>query len=174
MTAPATLRIGQGQDIHAFAPGRPLWLGGIEIPHDQGLAGHSDADALVHAVMDALLGALALGDIGMHFPDTDPAYRGVSSMALLARVRNLVEERGYRVVNLDTMICCERPRIGPHREAIRASLAAALGIDPGAVSVKAGTREKFDAVGRGEALECHAIVLLEGQARASQGGQASG
>lgn len=173
MTRELALRIGQGQDIHAFAPGRPLWLGGVEIPHDQGLAGHSDADVLVHAVMDALLGALALGDIGMHFPDTDPAYRGISSMKLLAQVRHLIESRGYRVVNLDTMICCERPRIGPYREAIRSSLAAALGVDPGVVSVKAGTREKFDAVGRGEALECHAIVLLAASAGWGSGSGAS-
>ncbi|NLI75345.1 MAG: 2-C-methyl-D-erythritol 2,4-cyclodiphosphate synthase [Candidatus Riflebacteria bacterium] len=155
------LRIGSGQDIHAFAAGRELWLGGVRIPHEKGLAGHSDADALVHAVMDAILGALALGDIGMHFPDTDARYKGISSLELLARVRQLMTEAGFRVANLDTMICCETPKIGPHREAIRRSLAQALGVGTDAVSVKAGTREKFDAVGRGEALECHAVVLLE-------------
>ncbi len=155
------LRIGSGQDIHAFAAGRELWLGGVRVPHEKGLAGHSDADALVHAVMDAILGALALGDIGMHFPDTDARYQGISSLDLLARVRQLMTEAGFRIGNLDTMICCESPKIGPHREAIRRSLAQALGVGIDAVSVKAGTREKFDAVGRGEALECHAVVLLE-------------
>lgn len=155
------LRIGSGQDIHAFATGRELWLGGVRIPHEKGLVGHSDADALLHAVMDAILGALALGDIGMHFPDSDARYKGISSLELLARVRQLMTEAGFRVGNLDTMICCETPKIGPHREAIRCSLAQALGVATEAVSVKAGTRETFDAVGRGEALECHAVVLLE-------------
>lgn len=131
------------------------------IPHDKGLAGHSDADALLHAVMDAILGALALGDIGMHFPDTDPAYRGISSLILLEKVREKMEAAGFGLGNLDTIILCEKPKIAPFRDAIRAGLAKALRVPIDRVSVKAGTREKFDAVGRGEALECQAVVLLE-------------
>jgi 2-C-methyl-D-erythritol 2,4-cyclodiphosphate synthase len=154
------LRIGLGHDIHAFAEGRELWLGGVKLPHDRGLRGHSDADALIHAIMDALLGAAGLGDIGQLFPDTDPAYRGISSRLLLERVMERIRAAGFKVVNLDTMIHCERPRIGPHRDQMRATLAEILGIEPGLVSIKAGTNEGFDAVGRGEALACQAIVLL--------------
>jgi len=155
------LRIGFGHDIHALVPDRELWLGGIRIPHEFGLQGHSDADALLHAVMDALLGAAALGDIGMLFPDSDPAYRGISSRILLDRVMGRLHEAGYRVVNLDTMIHCERPKIGPHREAIRESLAGGLNIDKHRVSVKAGTNEGFDAVGEKKAMVCKAVVLIE-------------
>ncbi len=153
-------RIGLGHDIHAFDPSRELWLGGVRIPHDSGLRGHSDADALVHAVMDALLGALALGDIGQLFPDTDERYRGADSMKLLEEVVRQIRDRGYRVVNLDCIIHCEKPRIAPHRQPMRASLAKALGVEIGEVSIKAGTNEGFDAVGRGEALACQAVVLL--------------
>ncbi|MBF0499422.1 MAG: 2-C-methyl-D-erythritol 2,4-cyclodiphosphate synthase [Candidatus Riflebacteria bacterium] len=155
------MRIGYGEDIHALVDGRELWLGGVKIPFERGLDGHSDADALLHAVMDALLGALALDDIGKLFPNTDPAYRGISSMKLLEHVMRLVCARGRRVSNLDTVILCEHPKIGPHRAAMRASIASALGIDIDAVSIKAGTNEGFDAVGRGQAIQCKAIVLLE-------------
>ncbi len=157
----SSLRIGFGHDIHALVPDRELWLGGVRIPHSCGLKGHSDADALLHAVMDSLLGAAALGDIGMLFPDTDPAYRGISSMLLLERVMNLIDEAGFCVVNIDTMIHCESPKISPHREAIRASLARGLRIDMSRVSVKAGTNEGFDAVGERRAMVCNAVVLLE-------------
>lgn len=155
------LRIGFGHDIHALVPDRELWLGGVRIPHSYGLKGHSDADALLHAVMDALLGAAALGDIGMLFPDTDPAYRGISSMLLLERVMSRIEEAGFCVVNIDTVIQCESPKISPHREAIRESLARGLRIDKSRVSVKAGTNEGFDAVGERRAMVCNAVVLLE-------------
>ncbi|MFZ2957120.1 MAG: 2-C-methyl-D-erythritol 2,4-cyclodiphosphate synthase [Candidatus Ozemobacteraceae bacterium] len=153
-------RIGFGEDIHALVPDRELWLGGVKIPFDRGLDGHSDADALLHAIMDALLGALALGDIGSLFPNTDEAYRGISSMKLLDEVMRLVRERGKCVGNLDTMILCERPKIGPHRETMRLTLASALGVNADAISIKAGTNERFDAVGRGEAILCKAVVLL--------------
>lgn len=154
------IRVGQGHDIHRFSAGRRLILAGIEIPHHQGLLGHSDADVLVHAVMDALLGALGLGDIGQWFPDSDPAYAGISSMLLLQRVMDEVKIRGYRVGNLDCQIFCERPRLAPHRDRIRTSLAAALAVPHEQVNVKAGTFEQCDAVGREEAMICQAVVLL--------------
>ncbi|HOY67428.1 MAG TPA: 2-C-methyl-D-erythritol 2,4-cyclodiphosphate synthase [Candidatus Ozemobacteraceae bacterium] len=160
-TATTPLRIGFGHDIHALVPDRELWLGGVRLPFELGLKGHSDADALLHAVMDALLGAAALGDIGMLFPDTDPAYRGISSMSLLGRVMERISAAGFRVVNIDTMIHCERPKIAPHRDAIRDALAAGLKIDRARVSVKAGTNEGFDAVGERRAIACRAVVLLE-------------
>lgn len=162
-------RIGFGHDIHAFAPDRELWLGGVRIPHSCGLKGHSDADVLVHAVMDALLGAAALGDIGMLFPDTDPAYRGISSMLLLERVKNLIQNAGFCVANLDTMIHCESPKISPHRDAIRESLARGLGLDKSRVSVKAGTNEGFDSVGERRAMACDAVVLLESRRAVGSG-----
>lgn len=163
------LRIGFGHDIHAIVPDRELWLGGVRIPHSCGLKGHSDADVLVHAVMDALLGAAALGDIGMLFPDTDPTYRGISSMLLLERVMNLIRDAGFCVVNLDTMIQCESPKISPHRDAIRESLARGLGLDRSRVSVKAGTNEGFDAVGERRAMACEAVVLLESRRKVGCG-----
>ena len=153
-------RIGYGEDIHALVEGRELWLGGVRIPHDKGLQGHSDADALIHAIMDAMLGACALGDIGHLFPDTDPAYRGISSLKLLAEVVRRVREAGFTVGNLDTMILCERPKIAPHRQAMREALAQALGTSIDRVSIKAGTNEGFDASGRGEAIVCKAVALL--------------
>ena len=154
------IRIGHGHDIHVFSPGRKLILGGVEFPDHHGLKGHSDADALVHAVMDAILGALAMGDIGFHFPDTDPEWKGASSMGMLTRVMQMARGVGFRVGNLDCMILCQTPRISPLRESIRASLAAAMGIEVSRVSVKAGTNEGCDAVGRGEALQCSAVVLM--------------
>ena len=154
------MRIGQGFDVHALVPGRKLIIGGVDIPHERGLLGHSDADALVHAVMDALVGALALGDIGQLFPDSDPAYAGADSLRLLAEVMARVRARGYAVVNLDTFIHCERPRLAPHRPAMRANLARVLAVEEERVSVKAGTNEGLDAVGRGEAIACDAVVLL--------------
>lgn len=154
------LRVGIGYDVHPFAPGRPLVLGGVVVPHDRGLAGHSDADALAHAVADALLGALALGDLGAHFPDDDPAFRGADSMALLARVRALVAGRGWTVGNVDATVVAEQPRLAPHVAAMRQALATALAVDPSEVSVKATRHEGLGAFGRGEGLAAMAVVLL--------------
>jgi 2-C-methyl-D-erythritol 4-phosphate cytidylyltransferase/2-C-methyl-D-erythritol 2,4-cyclodiphosphate synthase len=154
-------RIGAGYDLHRFAEGRRLVLGGVEIPFDRGLAGHSDADALCHAVIDAVLGAVSLGDIGQHFPDTDDRWRGASSIGMLEHAVSLLAGAGYRVVNVDATIIAERPKLGPHRGAIVASLARALGTPASAVSVKAKTNEGVDATGRGEALAVHAVALLQ-------------
>jgi 2-C-methyl-D-erythritol 2,4-cyclodiphosphate synthase len=153
-------RTGIGIDSHAFAPGRRLVLGGVEIPHDRGLAGHSDADVLAHAVTDALLGAAGLGDIGGHFPDTDAAWKDADSMALLRRVVALAAERGWAVEHVDATVMMERPRLAPHREAIAASLAAALG--GGSVNVKATTGEGMGFVGRGEGVAALAVATLVG------------
>lgn len=154
------IRAGLGQDIHALVAGRELWLGGVKIPCEKGLLGHSDADALLHAIMDAMLGALALGDIGGHFPDTDPAFKGASSVKLLSEVAKLTEAKGYRVSNIDCMIQCERPKLAPYRDEIIEKIAATLEIETDRVSVKAGTNEGFDAVGSGNAIVCNALVLM--------------
>lgn len=159
------LRIGQGFDVHRFAApeeGRPLVLMGLTVPHDRGLAGHSDADVMLHALMDALLGAAGLGDIGQHFPDTDPAYKGADSARLLERVMADLRALGYRVVNADVTLIGERPKIGPHREAMRARIAPLLGLAPDRLNVKATTTEKLGFTGRGEGLAAQAVVLLEG------------
>jgi 2-C-methyl-D-erythritol 2,4-cyclodiphosphate synthase len=152
---------GIGWDSHRLAAGRPLILGGIEIPHDRGLDGHSDADVLAHAVMDALLGAAALGDIGQHFPDSDERYRGADSMALLREVVALLAERGLRVEHVDTTIVMERPKLGERREAIRASLAQALGVRDEQVNVKASTGEGMGFVGREEGVAALAVATVE-------------
>jgi 2-C-methyl-D-erythritol 2,4-cyclodiphosphate synthase len=151
-------RTGIGVDTHRFAQGRPLVLGGVEIPYELGLAGHSDADVLAHAIIDALLGAAGLGDIGQHFPDTDEAYAGADSMELLRRVVRLVGERGWSVEHVDATVMIERPRLGPHRDAIQASLAAVLG--GASVSVKATTGEGLGFVGRGEGVAALAVATL--------------
>ena len=156
-----SIRIGHGYDIHALAPGRKLILAGVEIEHDSGLAGHSDADAVAHAVIDALLGAAALGDIGGHFPDTDPAYKDADSIALLRETVSKVASAGWLVGNVDVTVIAQRPKLAPHIEAMRANLAAALGIDRGCVSVKAKTNEGMDAAGRGEAIAAQAVALIE-------------
>ncbi|MCY4078150.1 MAG: 2-C-methyl-D-erythritol 4-phosphate cytidylyltransferase [Acidobacteria bacterium] len=156
----AVPRIGLGYDSHRLAEGRALVLGGVVIPHPRGLVGHSDADAVCHAVTDALLGAAAAGDIGQHFPDTDPRWRGASSVELLARVAALVRGRGLAVGNVDVVVVAERPKLAPHVAAMRSALAAALGVDVGRVSVKAKTAEGLDAVGREEAVAVHAVALL--------------
>ena len=155
------MRIGFGYDSHRFAEGRRLVLGGVEFPGEAGLAGHSDADALLHAVIDALLGAAALGDIGSRFPDDDPKWKGADSAKLLEAVVAEVEAAGYRVANLDATVVCERPRLRPQVDAIRARVAALLGVDVSAVSVKGKTNERMDAVGSGVGLAAHAVVLLE-------------
>ncbi len=161
-TAP---RVGFGYDTHRLAEGRPMVLGGVVIPYPCGLVGHSDADAVCHAVTDALLGAAAAGDIGRHFPDTDPRWRGASSVELLARVVALVRGRGLAVGNVDVVVVAERPKLAPHVPAMRARLAAVLGVDVERVSVKAKTAEGLDAVGRGEAVAVHAVALLMGGGR---------
>ena len=151
---------GIGWDSHRLVEGRPLVLGGVTIPFERGLAGHSDADVLVHAVIDALLGAAALGDIGEYFPDTDERWAGADSIALLRRVVGLVAERGLAVTHVDATVVIERPRLGPHRDAIRASLAGALGVGPDRVNVKASTGEGLGFVGRGEGVAALAVATL--------------
>jgi 2-C-methyl-D-erythritol 2,4-cyclodiphosphate synthase len=157
-------RVGQGFDVHRFSPpeeGRRLVLMGCDIPHDRGLAGHSDADVMLHALMDALLGAAGLGDIGQHFPDTDPTYRGADSTVLLTRVMGDLAERGWRVVNADVCLIGERPKLAPHRERMRQRVAPLLGLPEEALNVKATTTEKLGFTGRGEGLAAQAVVLLQ-------------
>jgi 2-C-methyl-D-erythritol 2,4-cyclodiphosphate synthase len=158
------LRIGNGYDIHRLVPGRPLILGGclLEHPDGLGLDGHSDADVLTHALIDALLGALSLGDIGRHFPPDDERWRGADSLVLLDRVYALVRERGWQLINLDTVVVAERPRLRPHIDTIRARLATRLGVDAERVGVKATTNEGLGPTGREEGIAAHAVVLLQG------------
>lgn len=156
-----TMRIGHGYDVHRLVEGRKLILGGVEIPYEKGLLGHSDADVLLHAVMDAVLGAAALGDIGKHFPDNDPAYKGADSLALTRAVAQLVQERGYAVGNIDATILCQAPKLAPHIPAMREHIAAAFGIPVDAVSVKATTEEHLGFTGEGKGIAAHAVVLLE-------------
>ena len=156
----ARMRVGTGYDLHRLVEGRRLVLGGVDVPFERGASGHSDADVVCHAVTDAVLGAVAAGDIGRHFPDTDPAYEGASSVELLRRAMALVHAAGYRVINVDVVVVLQRPKIAPFVEAIRAGLAAALQLDEGAVSVKGKTNEGVDAVGRGEAIAAHAVALV--------------
>lgn len=155
------MRVGQGFDVHALVAGRPLIIGGVTIAHDKGLEGHSDADVLLHAVCDALLGAAALGDIGRHFPDTDPAYKGADSRVLLRAVAKLLESNTYQVLNVDATIIAQAPKMAPHIPAMIANIAADLGIAPGRVNVKAKTTERLGFTGRGEGIACEAIVLME-------------
>ena len=155
------VRIGQGWDSHRLALGRPLILGGVRVPSEFGLEGHSDADVLSHAITDAILGAAALGDIGMHFPDSDPKWKGSDSLVFLRHARELAEARGYRIVNVDSTIILERPRLRDYREAIRNKVAEALGVDPSRVSLKFKTAERLGPVGEGRSAESQAIVALE-------------
>jgi len=155
------IRIGNGYDVHILTEGRKLVLGGIEVPHTKGVLGHSDGDVLVHAVMDAMLGALALGDIGQHFPDTDMKYENIDSTILLKRVKELVAERGYRVINLDSIIVLQKPKIKPYIEAMRKRVAEVLGIDVEQVSVKATTEEKLGFTGDESGVKSYCVVLLE-------------
>jgi 2-C-methyl-D-erythritol 2,4-cyclodiphosphate synthase len=159
---PLALRVGEGWDIHALVVGRPLVLGGVTIPHSHGLLGHSDADALLHAITDALLGAAGLGDIGGQFPDTDPAYRGASSLRLLEAAALRVQAAGYTLINVDSTVIAEAPRLAPHILAMRARIAAVLGLEIDAVNVKAKTAEKMGPVGEGRAIEARAVCLLVG------------
>ncbi len=157
------LRIGNGYDIHRLVPGRPLILGGQTLQHPDGLGldGHSDADVLVHALMDALLGALSLGDIGQYFPPDDPRWKGADSLVLLEQVMGLILERGWQVVNVDTVVVAERPKLRPHIETMRASIASRMGLAPDQVGVKATTNEKLGPTGREEGIACHAVALLQ-------------
>ena len=154
------MRIGEGWDIHALVEGRPLVLGGVTIPHSHGLLGHSDADALLHAITDALLGAAALGDIGKHFPDTDAQFRGADSMVLLAESARRVRATGYQIVNVDSTIVAQAPKMAPHIPAMRERIAMALGLEVGAVNVKAKTAENMGPVGERQAIEARAVCLL--------------
>ena len=155
-----TMRIGHGYDVHRLVEGRKLILGGVEVPHTLGLLGHSDADVLTHAVMDALLGAAALGDIGRHFPDTDPAYAGADSLKLLDHVVELLEEKGYQVGNVDATILAQKPKLAPYIEKIRDNLAARMKVEPDQVNVKATTEEKLGFTGAEEGIAAHAVALL--------------
>ena len=154
------MRIGHGYDVHRLVPERKLILGGVEVPFEKGLLGHSDADVLAHAVMDALLGAAALGDIGKLFPDNDPAYAGADSLVLLRRVTDTLTENGYTVGNVDATVLAQRPKLAPHIPLMRERLAAAMGVDPGRVSVKATTEEGLGFTGAGEGIAAHAVALI--------------
>ena len=155
------MRIGHGYDVHRLVEGRPLILGGVHIPYEKGLLGHSDADVLLHAVSDALLGAAGLGDIGKHFPDTDPQYKGADSMELLRVVVSCVLEKGYRISNIDVTMIAQKPKLRPHIEAMEQNIAGAVGIAADRVNVKATTEEQLGFTGTGEGMRCHAVCLLE-------------
>lgn len=156
----SNIRIGQGIDVHAFGPGDHLMLGGVHVPHDRGVEAHSDGDVVLHALCDAMLGALALGDIGKHFPPSDPQWKGADSRSFLRHCNALIGEKGWKVGNADITVICERPKVGPHADAMRLLIAADLGIVADAVSVKATTSEKLGFTGRGEGIAAQAVVLL--------------
>ena len=155
------MRIGHGYDVHRLVEGRRLILGGVDIPHEKGLLGHSDADVLVHAIMDALLGAAALGDIGKHFPDSDPAYAGANSLGLAAHVAALLQNHGYRIVNIDSTILAQAPKLAPHIETMRRNIADAVGVELSAVNVKATTEEGLGFTGEKLGIAAHAVCLIE-------------
>jgi 2-C-methyl-D-erythritol 2,4-cyclodiphosphate synthase len=154
------IRIGNGYDIHQLVPNRPLILGGVQIQHELGLLGHSDADVLTHAIMDALLGALSLGDIGHYFPPGDPEWAGADSLKLLAQVAELIQSHGWQVSNIDSVVVAERPKLKPHLMAMRERLATVLGVEPAQIGIKATTNEKLGPVGREEGIAAHAVALL--------------
>jgi 2-C-methyl-D-erythritol 2,4-cyclodiphosphate synthase len=155
-------RAGIGYDLHRLAEGRKLMIGGIEVPFEKGSVGHSDGDVLCHALCDALLGAASLGDIGTHFPDTDPKWKGAASLTFLEQTRKLLDERRLRISHVDAIVVCERPKLGPHFPAMRAALAKSLDVPPGRINLKAKTNEGVGEIGRGEAIAAHAIATLEG------------
>jgi 2-C-methyl-D-erythritol 2,4-cyclodiphosphate synthase len=157
----ADLRVGHGYDVHRLVEARPLILGGVTIPHDRGLLGHSDADVLLHAICDALLGAAGLGDIGLHFPDTDPAYRGISSLKLLSRTCQLLEEAGFKVHNIDSTLIAQAPKLRPFMDGMRANIASACCLEPDRVNLKATTTEGLGPFGRGEGMAAHAVCLIK-------------
>lgn len=158
--SPTTLRIGQGYDVHAFCPGDHVVLGGVSIPYKLGVKAHSDGDVLLHALCDALLGAAALGDIGMHFPDTDVRWKGVDSRQLLRHVRSLLVERGFAIVNVDVTVLADAPRLGSHRQTMQSNVAADLGLAADCVNIKATTSEGLGFIGRREGLACQAVALI--------------
>lgn len=155
------IRVGQGFDVHQFAEGRDLWLGGIKIPHDRGLLGHSDADVLIHAICDALLGAANLRDIGTHFPDNDNNFKNIDSKILLKKTKELLAQKGFRIGNIDSIVCAQEPKLKPHIDAMQTCLADVLEIDTEDISVKATTTEKLGFVGRKEGIAAYATVLIE-------------
>lgn len=154
-------RVGLGYDVHQLKEGLPLWIGGVKIEHSKGLLGHSDADVLIHAICDALLGAAALGDIGKHFPDSDPAYKGIDSKILLRHCCALLSKHGYRIVNVDSIVCAQHPKLAPHIMDMRQTLADAMGVEVSQVSVKATTTEHLGFEGREEGISAHAVVMIE-------------
>ena len=154
------MRIGQGYDVHAFGEGDHVMLGGVRVPHERGLAAHSDGDVVLHALCDAMLGALALGDIGTHFPPSDPRWKGADSRVFVRHCNELLRERGWRVGNADVTVVCERPKVGPHAQAMRETIAADLGVGLDAISVKATTNERMGFIGRGEGIAALAACLL--------------
>jgi 2-C-methyl-D-erythritol 2,4-cyclodiphosphate synthase len=156
-------RIGMGYDVHPFVENRPLILGGITIPYRQGLAGHSDADCLVHAICDALLGAISAGDLGSHFPDSDPRYKDVESLLLLKRVTEMVEQKGFKIANIDATIVAQAPQLAPYRPRMEEKIAQTVGIEQGQVNVKATTTERLGFIGREEGIAAYAVVLVEGR-----------
>ncbi|MBW1693094.1 MAG: 2-C-methyl-D-erythritol 2,4-cyclodiphosphate synthase [Deltaproteobacteria bacterium] len=155
------MRVGLGYDIHRLVPGRKLVLGGVTIPFDKGLIGHSDSDVLVHAVCDALLGAANLGDIGVHFPDTDPTFKGISSIKLLAKTHRMVKNNGFKIINIDSVIFIETPKISPFRDEMRKNIALAIEIDPDCINVKATTTEGLGIIGKGEGIGAMCVALIE-------------
>ena len=161
MQTESNLRIGQGFDVHAFAEERPLIIGGVRIDHTKGLAGHSDADVLTHAIADALLGAVGAGDIGVHFPDSDPKWKDADSMDLLAQVAQQIRAKGFGVVNIDATIIAQAPRMGPHMDRMRMRLSDALGVDPARINIKATTTERLGCTGRGEGIAAMAVALVD-------------
>lgn len=155
------MRIGHGYDVHRLVPGRALILGGVHLDYPLGLDGHSDADVLTHAVMDALLGAAGLGDIGRHFPDNDPTYQGIDSQILLSMVRDLLASKNFRIGNIDVTVIAQAPKLAPHIAAMEQNLAATLGMEQSRINIKATTEERLGFTGRGEGISCHAVCLLE-------------
>lgn len=155
------LRIGYGIDFHRLKEGLPLYIGGVEIPHHKGAEGHSDADVLLHAICDALLGAANLGDIGLHFPDTDPSFKGIDSKLLLRRCHELIRNQGYQIINIDSAVCLQLPKLRPYIHQMQQTIADTLSIDKDVVSIKATTTEKMGFVGREEGIQAHAVVLLQ-------------
>jgi 2-C-methyl-D-erythritol 2,4-cyclodiphosphate synthase len=160
MAVPMQLRVGEGWDTHALVPGRQLMLGGVHVPYERGLLGHSDADALLHAITDALFGAAGLGDIGRHFPDTDERFRGADSIVLLQEAARRVREAGWQIANVDSTVIAQAPKLAPHIEAMRSRIGEAMGLPAAQVNVKAKTAEKFGPVGQGQSIEARAVVLL--------------
>ncbi|MFZ7128016.1 MAG: 2-C-methyl-D-erythritol 2,4-cyclodiphosphate synthase [Desulfobacterales bacterium] len=162
-------RVGMGFDMHRLVEGRPLILGGVPLPWNRGLEGHSDADVLLHAICDALLGAAGMGDIGMHFPDSDPELAGISSLVLLRRVVDLIRGEGYQIVNVDATVIAQAPKIGPYRESMKIGIAAAAGIDADRVNIKATTTENLDATGEGKGIAANCVALIEKETGVASG-----